>query len=66
MVKEKKPKPVKERKPKEPYFKEAVALWFDFYELRFHEKPSFGTSEPRDLKLIMESLRKRAEAKGLE
>ena len=53
----------KERKAKEPYFKEAVSLWFDFYKSKFIIEPTFNTSEPRDLKLILESLRKRAEKK---
>lgn len=66
MVKEKKPKSVTARKPKEPYFKEAVQIWFNFYEDKFFEKPTFDTSAPRDLKLIMESLRNRAETQGRE
>lgn len=52
------------RRPKEPYYKDAVQIWFDFYKEKFFEPPTFDTSAPRDLKLIMESLRKRAELQG--
>lgn len=56
----------KTKRPKEPYYKQSVEIWFNFYEEHFFEKPTFDTSAPRDLKLIMESLRKRAEAQGKE
>ncbi len=56
----------KTKQPKEPFYKEAVEIWFNFYEDKFFEKPTFDTSAPRDLKLIMESLRKRAETQGRE
>jgi len=56
----------KTKRPKEPHYKIAVEVWFRFYEERFFEKPTFDTSAPRDLKLIMESLRKRAETQGRE
>ena len=56
----------KHKRPKEPFYKLAVEIWFNFYEERFFEKPTFDTSAPRDLKLIMESLRKRAELQGRE
>lgn len=54
------------KKPKEPFFKTGVAVWFYFYEQKFGYKPTFDTSAPRDLKLISESLRQRAESKGHE
>lgn len=54
------------RRPPEKFYSQAVEVWFAFYEEKFNDKPTFDTSAPRDLKLIMESLRKRAQAQGLE
>lgn len=54
------------KKPKEPFFKKGVEIWFDFYKEKFGEPPTFDTSAPRDLKLISESLRKRAEMQQQE
>jgi dynactin complex subunit len=54
----------KQKKTKEPFYKMAVDLWFSFYKEKFIDAPTFDTSAPRDLKLILESLRKRAETQG--
>lgn len=62
----KKDKPKKEKKPPEPFFKEAVEVWFNFCREKFDETPSFDGSAPRDLKSIIVSLRERAEKSNAE
>jgi hypothetical protein len=58
----------KEKKEKkiEPYWQEMVGVYFDFTKSKFHDIPSFDGSAPRDLKNILQALRKRAEDKGIE
>lgn len=56
----------KEKKPPEPFFKEIVEDWFCFCREKFDESPSFTGSSPRDLKLILTSLRERAEKSEVE
>lgn len=58
----------KERKPKEiePYWQDLVTAYFDFTKSKFSETPSFDGSAPRDLKAIIQTLRKRAEDAGIE
>lgn len=58
----------KEKKEKkiEPHWSDMVAVYFDFTKSKFHDIPSFDGSAPRDLKNIIESLRKRAEDKNVE
>jgi hypothetical protein len=58
----------KEKKPKviEPYWQEMVSCYFDFCKEKFNETPSFDGSSPRDLRNIIQVLRKRAEDKGVE
>lgn len=56
----------KVKKPPEPHFKEMVDDWFAFCRAMFDEEPSFTGSSPRDLKLIVSSLRERAEKSGVE
>lgn len=57
---------VKKEKVAEPYWQELVELYFDFCKKRFNEVPSFDGSSPRDLKSIIQSLRKRAESAQIE
>jgi hypothetical protein len=58
----------KEKKPKviEPYFQDLVSAYFDFTKSKFSITPSFDGSAPRDLKSIIQTLRKRAEEAGVE
>lgn len=53
-------------KEKEPYWNELVEVYFNFTQTRFNETPTFDGSAPRDLKNIIQTLHKRAEAKGVE
>jgi hypothetical protein len=55
----------KEKAPPEPFWNEMVAVWFNFCEEKFNEKPTFDGSAPRDLKGIVSTLRTRAEKSGL-
>lgn len=48
------------------YWPELVETYFNFCKEKFEEKPSFDGSAPRDLKIICESLKKRAEGAGVE
>lgn len=50
----------------EPHFQKMVEVFFSFTESKFGVKPSFDGSAPRDLKYILQSLRKRAEEGGIE
>jgi hypothetical protein len=50
----------------EPFWNEMVALYFLFCKEKFNEVPSFDNSAPRDLKNIIQTLRKRAEDKQVE
>lgn len=59
-------KKVKEKKAPELYWNELVGVYFDFTKQKFHDVPSFDGSAPRDLKTIIQTLRKRAEDKGVE
>lgn len=56
----------KEKKPTEFYWNELVHEYFDFCKTKFKEAPSFDGSAPRDMKSIIQALRKRAEEKNLE
>lgn len=57
----------KEKKPPEPFWNEQVGVYFDFTKGKFHDvPPSFDGSAPKDLKTILETLRKRAEEKNIE
>jgi hypothetical protein len=58
----------KEKKEKkiEPYWQDLVSIYFDFTKSKFHDVPSFDGSAPRDLKSILQALRKRAEDKSVE
>ena len=50
----------------EPYWSKLVSVWFDFHEEKFHDKPEFEGSEPKDLLKIIQSLKKRAESNNIE
>jgi hypothetical protein len=58
----------KEKKPKviEPYWQDFVSAYFEFTKSKFRATPSFDGSAPRDLKAIIQALRKRAEDTGVE
>ena len=58
----------KEKKEKkiEPFWQELVGVYFDFTKSKFHDIPSFDGSAPRDLKNILQALRKRAEDKNVD
>lgn len=53
-------------KEKELFWNELVEVYFNFTQTRFNETPTFDGSAPRDLKNIIQTLRKRAESKGIE
>jgi hypothetical protein len=61
-----KKKPKKEKAAAEPFWNELVEVWFNFCQEQKKEKPTFDGSAPRDLKLIVASLRKRAIESGQE
>lgn len=58
----------KEKKTKvvEPHWQDLTSLYFQFCKEKFNEIPSFDGSGPRDLKNIVQALRKRAEDKQVE
>lgn len=57
----------KEKKPATEHWQKCVDVFYKFYEENFEgEKPSFDGSAPRDLKMIVEALKKRAEDAGVE
>lgn len=47
-------------KNKQAFWQPIVKAYFDFYEKKFEEIPSFDGSSPRDLNSIIEALKKRA------
>ena len=55
----------KEKKVTE-FFKELVSVYFQFFEKKFGLRPSFDGSAPRDLKIIIEAMKKRSEEKNVE
>jgi hypothetical protein len=56
----------KEKKQPEPYWQDMIAVWFNFCKEKYNDIPTFDNSAPRDLKNIIQALRKRAEDKGVE
>lgn len=56
----------KEKKPPELYWQDFVTAYFDFTESKFSEVPSFDGSAPRDLRTIIQTLRKRAQDAQIE
>ncbi len=58
--------PKKRETKVEPYWSEFVSCYYSFCKNKFSTIPSFDGSAPRDLKLIIQSLRKRAEEQKVE
>lgn len=56
----------KAKQPPEPFWNELVEIYFSFCQMKFNEKPSFDGSSPRDLKCIIQSLKKRAQDAGVD
>lgn len=56
----------KREKQIEPFWQEMVSLFFNFTKERFGDIPTFDNSAPRDLKQIIQTLRKRAQDKNIE
>lgn len=56
----------KEKKQPEPYWQDMISVWFNFCKEKYNDIPTFDNSAPRDLKNIIQALRKRAEDKGVE
>lgn len=56
----------KKKKPPELYWSDFVEEYFSFCKSKFNTAPSFDNSAPRDLKAIIQTLRKRAEEGGIE
>lgn len=56
------------KKDKQPtlFFNELVSLYFNFFEENFGLRPSFDGSAPRDLKTIIEAMKKKSEEKNVE
>ena len=56
-----------EKKPATQHWQKLIDVFFNFYEKNFEgEKPSFDGSAPRDLKSIVEALKKRADDASVE
>lgn len=62
--KEKEKTPAKKEKEKMQHWDELVEVWFQFYQSKFFEKPTFGALPGRNLKDILTLLKKDTEAKG--
>jgi len=60
------PRIKKEKKPVELYWQEFITAYFEFTKSKFSITPSFNGSAPRDLKAIVQALRKRTEEAGVE
>lgn len=56
----------KEKKQPEPYWQDMISVWFNFCKEKYNDVPTFDNSAPRDLKNIIQALRKRAEDKGVD
>lgn len=54
------------KKQPEPFFQDIVSDWFHYCRDKFDEEPSFTGSSPKDLKLILVSLRERADKSEVE
>lgn len=62
--KEKEKTPAKKEKEKMQHWDELVEVWFQFYQSKFFEKPTFGSLPGKNLKDILTLLKKDTEAKG--
>lgn len=56
----------KKKEGSEPYWKELVAVYYNFCFEKFNGKPSFSGSDPSDMHRIIECLKKRATEQGVE
>lgn len=56
----------KEKKPAELYWQDFIEAYFSYTKEKFKEPPTFDGSAPRDLKAIIQALRKRAEDQKVE
>lgn len=56
----------KEKKEPEKYWQQFVHTYHEFCRGKFTISPTFDGSAPRDLKAIVQSLKKRAEEKNIE
>lgn len=59
-------KKAKTEKKVTPFFNENVEVYFRFYETKFGLKPSFDGSAPRDLKQILDAMKKLSDDKQVE
>lgn len=57
---------VRVKKQPEPFWNDFVAAYFSYTKEKFKEPPTFDGSAPRDLKAIVQALRKRAEERNVE
>jgi hypothetical protein len=57
---------MKEKKQTTLFFNELVSVYFQFFEEKFGLRPSFDGSAPRDLKNIIDAMKKRSEEKNVE
>ena len=57
---------VKKEKKVTEFFNESVSTFFQFFEKKFGFRPSFDGSAPRDLKSILEAMKKRSEEKSIQ
>lgn len=56
----------KVKNPPEPFWNDFVEEYFRYTKEKFNEFPCFDNSAPRDLKSIIQVLRKRSEERGVE
>lgn len=56
----------KEKKQPTLFFNELVSIYFSFFQKKFGLRPSFDGSAPRDLKWIIEAMKKRSEEHQVE
>lgn len=56
----------KEKKPAELYWQDFIDCYFEYTKQKYGMSPTFDGSAPRDLKSIVQALRKRAEDQGIE
>lgn len=50
----------------EPYWQELVKCWFDFHKSNGLDAPSFANKDPREFKILIQLLKKRANTKQWE
>lgn len=57
---------MRKKEPATEHWQDLVKVWFDFWNYNFSEPPTFQGPQSKSLKLIVENLKKRTEAKGFE